>query len=222
MVYDAQVRTEGATAREVVGVIETLRIDFSREPTPGGRAFVPFHTKSNAGALMWRGTDRPGIVQSLRDSLRELEPRARVKVAPVAPFERRFGEPRLLARVIGVIGLLALVLTVTGVYSVTSHATSGRTAEIGVRVALGANALRVRAMIVREALWPAAIGILVGVVAAFWWAIRLNGLLFEIAPRSPWVFAAASAIVTAVVTFASGIPATRASRLNPVEALRAE
>ncbi len=143
-------------------------------------------------------------------------------MSPFEPFARRFGEPRLLARMIGVLGLLTLVLTITGVYAVISHATAGRTGEIGVRIALGATAPRLRAMIVREALWPAVCGVVVGLTAAFWWAVRLKGLLFEIQPRSPWVFVAAAAIVTAVAIVASGIPATRASRLNPVDALRAE
>jgi putative ABC transport system permease protein len=219
---DAQVRDQPPVPRQVVGVVETVDVDFGK-PTPGqGRAFVPFQTKARLGTLIWRGTARQDVVQALRDALREIEPRARLTVAAFEPFPRRFGEPRLFARVIGVLGVLTLILTIAGIYAVISHATAGRTGEIGVRMALGATAGSLRAMIVREALWPAALGVAVGLGAAFWWAVRLRDLLFQLEPRSPWVFTTAAAIVTGVAILASGIPATRASRMNPVEALRAE
>ena len=96
---------------------------------------------------------------ALRDAVRAREPRARVSAAAFIPFERRFGEPRLLASVIGVLGALALVLTIAGVYSVTSHAVAGRTAEIGIRMALGATSGGVKRMIMRETLVPAMIGV---------------------------------------------------------------
>jgi putative ABC transport system permease protein len=221
-VYDAQVPSEPRTARQVIGVVETVKTDFKDEPAKQGQAFVPIHTRNSRGEFIWRGSASPKIVQALRDAVRDLEPRAKVGAIPLEPFERRFGEPRLLARMIGVLGVLTLLLTVTGVYAVVSHATAGRTGEIGVRVALGATSARVRAMIVREALWPATIGVAAGLAAAFWWAVRLKDLLFQVEPRSPWVFAAASLLVTVVVIIASGIPATRASKLNPVDALRAD
>ena len=221
-VYDAQVRNAPRTARQVVGIVDTVNVDFSIEPAKQGRAFIPFHARGRLGSLIWRGTARPDVTGALRDGLRNLEPRARVSVAQFEPFARRFGEPRLLARMIGMLGVLTLLLTITGVYSVISHATAGRTGEIGVRMALGATSARLRAMIVREALGPAAIGVVIGIVTAFWWSIRLKDLLFQIEPRSPWVFAGASALIAIVVVFASGIPATRASRLNPAETLRAD
>lgn len=221
-VYDAQVREDPWIARQVVGVVETVNVDFSKTPGKQGRAFVPFHPKARLATLVWRGSARPEITQALRDAFRELEPRAKVSSMPFEPFARWLGEPRLLARMIGVLGLVTLVLTITGIYAVISHATAGRTGEIGVRIALGATAARLRRMIVREALWPGAAGVMIGLAVAFWWAVRLKDLLFEVDPRSPWVFASAAVLVTAVVMLASGVPAARASRINPIEALRAD
>lgn len=221
-VYDAQIRSDGASAREVVGVVETLRIDFSTDPPASGRAFVPFHTKSLAGALTWRGTARAAVVQPLRDALAELEPRARLKVTPFEPFERRLGEPRLLARLTSVLGILALILTVAGAYSVTSHAVSGRTSEIGVRMALGATAGGVTRMILREALTPAVAGVAAGLIAAALWAKTIETLLFQMTARDPRVYAASALLILAVVAIAGLIPASRASRINPTEALRAD
>jgi predicted permease len=221
-VFDYQVRFEGATMRVVVGMVESVRVDFKDTADDTGFAFVPINPRGRQPTMVWRGRATPLLAQTLRDALRVREPAAKVGIRAFEPFERRFGEPRLLARMIGVLGVLTLLLTVTGVYAVVSHATAGRTGEIGVRVALGATSARLRAMIVREALWPAAIGVVVGLAAAFWWAVRLKDLLFQVEPRSPWVFAAASLLVTVVVIIASGIPATSASKLNPVDALRAD
>jgi macrolide transport system ATP-binding/permease protein len=192
------------------------------EKEKGGYAFVPLHPRGRQRSLIWRGEATAQLAAALRDATKELEPRATAGARAFEPFERTFGEPRLLARVTGVLGLLALTLTIAGVYSVTSHTVGGRTSEIGVRMALGATAMRVRRMILREALRPAVVGVGVGLAAAFWWAQTIKALLFGIDARNPWAFAASAVLVLCVVALAGLIPATRASRINPVEALRAE
>jgi predicted permease len=212
--------------RAVVGVVRTIDLDFGAKPDApggGGTAFVPFDPagRTNYG-FVWRGTVTPAFKDAARQLASRLDPRSVVSTSPLEPFERSLGEPRLMARLLGVLGLLALILTVAGVYSVVSHTIAGRTAEIGVRMALGATTAGVRRMIVREAVIPAAAGIGLGVVFSLWWTETIRKLLFALTPRDPWMFALATVLILGVVVIASVIPARRASRVDPIVALRVE
>jgi predicted permease len=218
---DAQIRGERAE-RRVIGVVRHVDLSFGK-PLEEGKAFVPIDPRRAQGPnLLWRGRAAPRVLASLREHLRALEPRARFSGRAFVPFERRFGEPKLLALVTGVLGVLALILTIAGAFSVTNHAVSGRTPEIGVRMALGATAERVRGMVVRETLWPAVIGVVAGLGAAALWVKAIATLLFQVTTRDPLSYALSGALVIGVVALAAVIPAARASRTNPVEALRAE
>ena len=130
--------------------------------------------------------------------------------------------PRFNTLLVGAFALLALLLAGIGIAGVLATSVSRRTQEIGVRLALGARPRTLVTMILREGLALAAIGLAVGWPVA-WMLSRLMGsLLFEVRPRDPLAFGAAGALMGIVAVAASGIPAWRATRVEPIAALRCE
>jgi ABC-type antimicrobial peptide transport system permease subunit len=118
--------------------------------------------------------------------------------------------------------LLATLLAAVGLYGVLAYTVSQRTREIGLRMALGADGARVRRMILRQVGWMTVIGAVVGVTGAYYLGRAAASLLFELKPYDPMVVAA-SVVVLALVALGAGyIPAYRASRVQPMQALRYE
>jgi hypothetical protein len=208
--------------RAVVGVVREIGLDF-KSSRRNGFAFVPLDPAGGSNEIfVWRGL----VTGTFRDAIREVghdvEPRAVISVRILEPFERPLGEPRLLARLLGSLAVLALVLTIAGVYSIVSHTVAGRTGEIGVRMALGATAVRIRWMILVQSLVPTLIGILLGAALSLWWTQGLRSLLFGFDPRSPVVLISAGSVVLVIAALASLVPARRATRVDPVMALRSQ
>ena len=117
---------------------------------------------------------------------------------------------------------LALALSAIGIYGVMSYSVSQRTPEIGIRLALGAEARDILRMVVGSAARLAAAGLGIGVVLALALSRTLTSLLYETAGTDPFTFAAVVAVLAAVAIAASYFPARRASRIPPVDALRAQ
>ena len=117
---------------------------------------------------------------------------------------------------------VALMLGVVGIYGVMSYIVSQRTGEIGVRLALGAEPGSVASMIVRQGGVVALAGVTVGLATAFAGSRLIASLLYGVSPRDPGVFAATTLILLAVALLACWLPARRAARLSPLEALRTE
>jgi predicted permease len=123
---------------------------------------------------------------------------------------------------LGIAAGVALLLGTIGVYAVISYVVSQRTREIGVRMALGADKGAVSAMVLRQGLTLAVIGVVVGVVSALGLTRLMSALLYGVSPMDPLTFAAVSIVLTVIALVASYLPARRASATDPVEALRAE
>jgi ABC-type antimicrobial peptide transport system permease subunit len=119
-------------------------------------------------------------------------------------------------------GGLALVLAAVGLYSVIAYNVAQRTHELAVRVALGAEARNIVALVVMEGLRVAIAGIMAGVLVAFFVGRWVKPLLFQVSPRDPRVFVAVGAVLIFVAVAASAVPAMRASRTDPNDALRSE
>jgi putative ABC transport system permease protein len=119
-------------------------------------------------------------------------------------------------------GGCALLLAAIGIYGLTAYAVQQRTAEIGIRMALGADRNSVRNMVLRQGMLLAICGIVVGVISSLWLARVLSGFLFGVAPRDPAIFATVTLLLAGVALFAVWLPAQRATRLDPVTALRHE
>jgi len=128
--------------------------------------------------------------------------------------------PRMGASLLAVFGLLALVLAAIGLYGVMSYSVSQRTREIGIRMALGAAQPTVRAMVVRQGLWLAAGGVVVGLAFAFALARQVTNLLFGVSGADPLTFIGVAVLLLVVALASTLLPAVRASRVDPVEALR--
>jgi ABC-type antimicrobial peptide transport system permease subunit len=115
---------------------------------------------------------------------------------------------------------LALVLAAVGIYGVLSYSVTRRSREMGIRMALGAPAAAVRSMVVRDGGRLAAVGIGVGLIAAFAATRALQSLLFGVSATEPLVFGAAACVLVGVAMFASWIPARAATKADPLQAVR--
>ena len=122
----------------------------------------------------------------------------------------------------GAFGALALLLSAVGLYGVISYGVAQRRHEMGVRMALGADARRVVGLVVRQGVGIALTGAVLGAATAFAAAPRIRALLFETSPRDPVVYGGVLVVLLAVALLATLVPAWRASRVDPVVALRAE
>jgi len=131
-------------------------------------------------------------------------------------------EPRFMVIVMSIFGSLALVLAVIGIYGVMTYTVEQRTQEIGIRIALGAETSQVRNMVVRYGLGLTLTGVIIGIAAAWELALAMESMLFGVRPRDPIVFVTVPILLTAVALLAVWIPATRASRVDPMDSLRCE
>ncbi len=119
-------------------------------------------------------------------------------------------------------GALALVVAAIGVYSVLAYSVSQRTHEMGVRMALGARNEQVMALVVREGVRVVLVGVVVGVAASLALGTVVASMLYDTSPHDPVVLAVVAAVLTIVGVAASAVPAWRASRTDPVVALRSD
>jgi ABC-type antimicrobial peptide transport system permease subunit len=132
------------------------------------------------------------------------------------------GTPRARTSLVSLLAALALALALVGTYAVTSFTVGQRVREIGVRMALGADARRVRALVLGRALAQAAAGIALGTAGALALARLLEGQLYGVAATDPPTLAAAAALLAVTALAAGYLPAVRASRVDPSVALREE
>ena len=130
--------------------------------------------------------------------------------------------PRFYVLLLGLFAGLAVVLAAVGIYGVVAYVVAQRTREIGVRMALGARRSEVVRLIMWQGLRPAVAGLVIGLAVAAAMTRVIRGLLYEVAPLDPATFAGATVLLLTVVALACLIPATRATRIPPSEALRGE
>jgi predicted permease len=182
---------------------------------------------------MWRVTSPGYAIKTRRAEVIEPEVRRLVKeVAPEAPMYRAFTMEFLARRsmlqlsftmmTLGIAAALALILGAVGLYGVLSYVVAERTREIGVRMALGAEAGQVLRMVVGQGARVVGLGVVIGLGIAYLSRQALGSLLFDVAPFDLATFAAMSLAMLAVGMFASYVPARRASNVDPVESLRGD
>lgn len=183
------------------------------------QAWSPWRT------VVVRSSEPPAAVAGmLRASVARLDPA--VPLYDVRTMDERIREwmgPRRLAMLaLGAFALVSLVLSALGVYGVMRYSTEQRTREIGIRVAVGAEPARVLGMVLRQGVSIVAVGIVAGGLGAFWLSQLMAGMLYGVGPRDPLAFLGAAALLAAVALLASYVPALRATRVDPVRALRSE
>jgi predicted permease len=209
---------------EIVGVAADSRVDVRQ---PAKDTWYCSYAQNPDPKMFYyvRSTADPNRVASdVRRVVRAADPG--IPIGDLKPMDIRIGESiyteRLIAILSGVFGLLATLLAAIGIYGVVAYAVARRTAEIGIRIALGAQPSRVLRMILLEAGRMAALGIVIGLAAAFALSRLVASQLFGVQPADPAVFAGAAAGLALVALAAALVPAWRAARIQPVQALKFE
>ena len=223
------VRVRSGRAFSVVGVLARVRRNIYAPERPAGTVFVSIDTAAprirTAGLSLIVRLDsrRPASDADLAAAVQSAEPGVVWRgTGTLTSWERLLGQPRFLASALGTLAVLTMLLAGFGMLGVVSHSVARRTREIGIRLALGADRSRVRRLVVRQALLPAAAGVTAGLVLASWWSATVRTVIVGISPHDPWSFAAAGAATLLTVILASAAPAARASRIDPALTLRAE
>ena len=179
---------------------------------------------SAASILVHTAVEPLSVLSSIVNEVHRLDPG--LPVAPVRTLDDLLGrstsDRRFTLSLFVGFAALAMLLAAIGLYGVVSYAVSQRTAEIGVRMALGATGADVSRLVVMQGLKPALAGVGIGMVAAFFAARLLRTLLFGVTPVDPLTFAIVPPLLLAVAVLACYVPALRAVRLDPTRALRAE
>ena len=168
--------------------------------------------------------DPLAVAGAVRQAVWELDPELAIaNVRPLAEIvEGSMARPRFVAVVLATFGAASLLLAVIGVYGVLSYAITRRRREMGIRMALGAEAGQVRRLVMRAGLQLAVIGILIGLAGAFIGTSVMEAVLYEVSATDPVTFVAVAILLAAAALAASFLPAHRATRVHPAEVLRAE
>jgi predicted permease len=215
-----------ATVYEIVGVIPDTKYNDLRSETPP-MSFAPasqFPAQVPWGSVMIHSNvPHAALIATAKRKLAEKHPDI---IVEFSDFQRQIRdalvEERLMAMLSGFFGALAALLTMVGLYGVISYIVLMRRNEIGIRMALGASRRNVIGIVLRQALTLLALGIAVGLLIALATTRGASSLLFGLQPNDPLAFAGASVLLIVIALLASFLPALRASRVDPVVALRYE
>jgi hypothetical protein len=210
----------------IIGVVADAR-DKSLTEAPQKMLYAPYLQRPARGrwvVIRGSGAHAADLIPAVRSTLRSLDPT--VPIAFMATLDDRIADSmaahRFRAWLVGALGLLACLLALLGIYAIVSGAVTRRTREIGIRIALGQDAVSVQREVVGAAIRVAAAGSLVGVGLSLVIGRSLSAFLFAVDGRDPALLSSAALILLACCAAASFVPARRASRVDPVIALRAE
>ena len=216
--------------REIVGIVTHVRhYGLASEPpfvqlyTPIDQLPIYFVQRRPAMALVARTTLAPEtLTAAIRRAVAAIDPDIPVyNVQTMKTYIAQDTEqPRLGVVLLSGLGALALVLAVIGIYGVVSYSVAERTQEIGVRMALGASRRDVLLMVIGRSARLVLVGVLLGTGASLALGSLLRTMLFEISPRDPLTVTMIAGILTAVGVLAAAVPARRATRVDPIVAMR--
>jgi putative ABC transport system permease protein len=213
----------GDTHRTVVGVVPDVR-QLGPQQAINPEIYIPAMRFQGFTILARTELPASSIIASITRTVHDLDPDEPVKDAKTLneASDEWSAEPRFVMTLLGAFAALALMLAAVGLYGVLAYSVSQRTHEIGIRMALGATRADVLRVVVGEGLLLAAAGTLVGLGAAFALTRLLEGLIFGVKPTDPATLVLGVAVLLAASAAASTIPAMRATRIEPLEALRLE
>jgi predicted permease len=211
---------------QIVGLVQDAKYSEVKQEIPP-LFFMPYKQDESIGAINFyiRTAVEPAqVVSSIRSTMLGLDPN--LPLEDMKTLEDQVKESVVIDRVISLLAAafagLATILAAVGLYGVLTYIIGQRTREIGLRMALGANAERVRRMVLRQMAGMLAVGGIIGLVAAFGLGRAAQSLLFELEGHDPVVMVAATVLLSVVALAAAFLPALRASRVDPMSALRYE
>jgi predicted permease len=229
-----------ASSYEIVGIVADAKYTNPRDPVPPmyfrpmtqfnrnltGRNFFMAESRSvfpNSITVQYAG-DASSLESSARRTLASINPDLTVVNfrSLDSQVADNFNQERLISRLTGLFGLLALILASIGLYGITAYSVARRTNEIGVRMALGANRGQVIALVMRRALLLVAVGLAVGIPVALAGGYWIRAQLYDVTAHDPATFILAVLVLAAFAALAGFIPARRASSIEPMRALRIE
>ncbi|NOT06595.1 MAG: hypothetical protein HOP28_00140, partial [Gemmatimonadales bacterium] len=215
----------GDEATQVVGVVGDARYE-DLEAAPAPAIFAPFTQSSRSRAMLFvRATGDPSsLAASVRSAIRAAD--RNHAVSDIRTLRQRVHEvtarSRFSTQVLGLFAALAVTLAAIGIYGVLALAVAQRTRELGVRLAVGADRSTLLMMVLRQALGLAAAGALAGFAGVFAASKLLGTVLYGVRAVDLPAFAASAAVLALAVVGAASVPALRATRISPLEALRSE
>jgi predicted permease len=214
------------TDMEIIGVVKDIKYTNLRDEIPI-QAYVPYMNSPYLGGMTIyaRTLGEPDqLMASIRAKVREMD--ANLPIYAMRSMETQISNSlsteRMIASLSTVFGFVATVLAIIGLYGVMSYSVAQRTREIGIRMALGAEQGKVIGMVMREVLTLIAIGVGVGVPAALLLTRVVKSQLYGLEAHDPWTLGLATGLLAMVACAAGYIPAFRASRVDPMKALRYE
>lgn len=216
-------RDEDKKMNQIVGVVRDSQASHLGH-SDGLFVYTPAGPKEQrTSQLLVRSANNAAAIKSVREIARDLDPDLIVDVTKLEDNMELWRTPsRIIAALSGILGALALLLAAIGLHGVVSYGVSQRIREIGIRLALGADARDVIRLVLRQAMRPVAIGAAIGIIAAAAVSKVLAGVLYGIGTHDPIAFIGVPLFLLAIALLSSYIPARRVSRLDPTDALRHE
>jgi putative ABC transport system permease protein len=209
---------------EVIGVVANVRYE-GVESAPVPDVYIPLLQSPNGSVLFVRSRiDTSALVASIRREVRALDPN--LPLTSIQTMEEIVGDaiwqPRASAWLLSAFAILAVLLTAIGIFGVMAQTVSQRTAEFGIRLAIGAQARDVLTLVLRRAAVLTGVGLAIGLAGAFLLSSLIASLLYNVTARDPRTFAAVVVILASVTLIAAYVPARRATRVDAMRTLRAD
>lgn len=213
----------GPALWEIIGVVGDIR-DRSLSSQPFATMYLPTRALSRANLVIRAQGDPLNLVGAIRREIRTLDPDQPVATIRTMNdwIDTAVATPRYQTLLLGVFAAVALLLATTGIYGVMSYVVAQRTHEIGIRMALGARRGNVLNLVLRQGMGLVFIGVVVGLIGAFAVTRVMSALLFGVTAKDPFTFVAVAVLLAVVAFVACYIPAWRATKVDPLVALRYE
>lgn len=235
--------TQPGPWRQIIGVVSDVRMagPFNNQ-SDGTGFYVPFFATAfgpiaetpqaaqfGTAIVRPRGGMRPeALAQTVQDIVSKIDPNLPLYMVstPKTAQDGFLAQNRIVATMFGIFGLIAVILASVGLYGVMSFTVNQRTQEFGIRMALGADNKRIMSMVLRQGAWQIGTGLVLGIGLTLALAIFgrqvIQNFLFQVSPSDPLTYVSVAVLLAGVSLFAIFMPARRATRVNPIDALRAE
>jgi putative ABC transport system permease protein len=208
---------------EIVGIVGDIR-ERSLSGNPFAAMYFPTRQTGRMNIVIRTQTDPLSLVAGVRKEVKAVDPDQPISTIRTMDewVASSVAAPRYRTTLLTLFAVLAMILAATGIYGVMSYSVTQRTHEIGVRMALGARQLDVLKLVVRQGMLLTMVGVVLGLGAAYLLTRVMSSLLFGVTEKDPTTFGVVAALLIAVSFIACFVPARRATKVDPLEALRYE